>query len=101
MSPCLHVSVSPFFIISIENQLLKFHHVKITRTAPNEFNICELSSDELVAILSCIDCLVHPEHEAMPADFLQNLRNQFNNCTYHKGVSSLRFLPKCEPPIAR
>jgi len=47
--------------------------MKITRTAPNEFNICELSSDELVAILSCIDCLVHPEHEALPADFLQNL----------------------------
>ena len=47
--------------------------MKITRTAPNEFNICELSSAELTAILTSIESSVHPECEGLPQDFMQQL----------------------------
>jgi hypothetical protein len=54
--------------------------MKITRTAPDEFNIwlrrakgCELSSAELTAILTTIECSVHPECEGLPQDFMQRL----------------------------
>ena len=42
--------------------------MKITRTAPDEFNICELT-----AILTTIESSVHPECEGLPQDFMQQL----------------------------
>ena len=57
MSPCLL-----FIIFAPDNQPIKFCPMKITRTAPDEFNIwlrrakgCELSTAELTAILISIE----------------------------------------------
>ncbi|MBO7558493.1 MAG: hypothetical protein J6T52_08370 [Bacteroidaceae bacterium] len=59
-------------IFANENQLFKFLNMKITRTAQNEFNICELSAAELNAILTSIECSINPDFEGLPLDFMQN-----------------------------
>ena len=73
-------NVPKLFIFATENQPIIMNNndndnetMKITRTAPDEFNICELSSAELTAILTSIESSVHPECEALPQDFMQQL----------------------------
>ena len=47
--------------------------MKITRTAPDVFNICELSEAELNAILTSIECSVNPVCEGLPLNFMQEV----------------------------
>ena len=47
--------------------------MKITRTAPDVFNICELSDAELNAILTSIECSVNPVCEGLPLNFMQEV----------------------------
>ena len=50
MSQCPKIN-----ILAFEIQLFKFLNMKITRTAPDVFNVCELTYAELNAILTSIE----------------------------------------------
>ncbi len=62
-----------FITYASEYQLFKFLNMKITRTAPDVFNICELSEAELNAILTSIECSVNPVCEGLPLNFMQEV----------------------------
>lgn len=55
MSLCPIVPMSKNHFLCIENQMFKFLNMKMTRTAPDVFNICDLSAGELTAILTSIE----------------------------------------------
>ena len=57
--------------------------MKITRTAPDVFNIwfrrtkgCELTYAELTSILTSIECSVNPDYEGLPHDFMQEVNEK-------------------------
>ena len=60
-------------ILAFENQPIKYLNMKITRTAPDVFNICELTYAELTAILTSIECSVNPVCEGLPLNFMQEV----------------------------
>ena len=60
-------------ILAFENQPIKYLNMKITRTAPDVFNICELTYAELTAILTSIECSVNPVCEGLPLNFIQEV----------------------------
>ena len=69
-----------FITYASEYQLFKFLNMKITRTAPDEFNIwlrrakgCEFTNAELTAILASIDFSVNPDFEGLPLNFIQEV----------------------------
>ena len=60
-------------ILAFENQPIKYLNMKITKTAPDVFNICELTYAELTAILTSIECSVNPVCEGLPLNFMQEV----------------------------
>ena len=67
-------------IFAFENQLFKYLNIKITRTAPDVFNIwlrrakgCELTYAELISILTSNECGVNPDFEGLPLNFMQEV----------------------------
>ena len=50
--------------------------MKITRTAPDVFNICELSEAELNAILTSIECSVNPVCKGLPLNFMKEVNEK-------------------------
>ena len=61
------------FILAFENQPIKYLNMKITRTAPDVFNICELTYAELTAFLTSNECGVNPDFEGLPLNFMQEV----------------------------
>ena len=76
MSFCLFVSLSPFYNFAVEYQLFKFLNMKITRTAPDVFNICELSAAELSAILTTIECSAYTELDGLSHELIKELNEK-------------------------
>jgi hypothetical protein len=75
LSQCPQITIFTF-----EFQLFKYLNMKITRTAPDVFNIwfrrtkgCELTNAELTAILASIDFSVNPDFEGLPLNFMQEV----------------------------
>ena len=73
MHPCTHAPMHLFYIFATKNQQINFSTMKITRTAPDVFNICELTYAELTAILASIDFSVNPDFEGLPLNFMQEV----------------------------
>ena len=73
MQRCNDATLQQIIIFTFENQLIKYINMKITRTAPDVFNICELSEAELNAILTSIECSVNPVCEGLPLNFMQEV----------------------------
>ena len=71
MSKCLRN-----IIFAFKNQLFKFLNMKITRTAPDVFSICELTYAELNAILTSMECSVNPDYEGLPIEFMQEVNEK-------------------------
>ena len=76
MSKCRNVEMSKKYYLCNENQLFKFLNMKITRTAPDVFNICELTYAELTAILTSMECSVNPDYEGLPHDFMKEVNEK-------------------------
>ena len=63
-------------IFAFEIQLFKYLNIKITRTAPDVFNICELTYAELTAILTSMECSVNPVCEGLPLDYMKEVNEK-------------------------
>ena len=76
MQRCNNATMQQNFILAFENQPIKYLNMKITRTAPDVFNICELTYAELTAILTSMECSVNPDYEGLPHDFMQEVNEK-------------------------
>ena len=74
MSQCPKIT-----ILAFEIQLFKFLNMKITRTAPDVFNVCELTYAELTAILTSMECSVNPDYEGLPLDFMKEVNEKLHS----------------------
>ena len=76
MQRCNAATLQQIIIFTFENQLIKYINMKITRTAPDVFNICELTYAELTAILTSMECSVNPDYEGLPLDFMLEVNDK-------------------------
>ena len=76
MQQCNNATMQQNIILAFENQPIKYLNMKITRTAPDVFNICELTYAELTAILTSIECSVNPDYEGLPLDFMKEVNEK-------------------------
>ena len=76
MQRCNDATLQQIIIFTFENQPIKYLNMKITRTAPDVFNICELTYAELTAILTSMECSVNPDYEGLPLDFMLEVNDK-------------------------